>query len=230
MKPFLLLIPLAALVAAEGDETAKAKAALQALNDYIGSYKALGGPDKPRPDPKESWNEKLEWSWRFKGADCWLKLDIAQGKHFKTGELRFVPANDRYELTMTGVDGQKQLFAGKLREGYLILDYTDPETKDVQRLRMNLAGDGTRFIYALERKRSGRTIFTKDFKVECSKEGESLAGAGGKKPECIVTGGLGTTAVAYQGSTYYVCCSGCREAFLENPEKFIKEFKAKHKK
>jgi len=27
--------------------------------------------------------------------------------------------------------------------------------------------------------------------------------------------------------TYYVCCSGCRDAFNENPEKYIKEFNAK---
>ena len=62
-----------------------------------------------------------------------------------------------------------------------------------------------------------------------AKEGESFASAGGKKPVCIVTGGLGTTAVSYKGATYYVCCSGCREAFLEDPEKFIKEFNAKKK-
>ncbi|NBS91117.1 MAG: YHS domain-containing protein [Planctomycetota bacterium] len=33
--------------------------------------------------------------------------------------------------------------------------------------------------------------------------------------------------VSYKGETFYVCCSGCKDAFVENPEKFIKEFKAK---
>jgi len=28
--------------------------------------------------------------------------------------------------------------------------------------------------------------------------------------------------VSYQGKTYFVCCSGCRDAFNENPEKFVK--------
>ena len=32
--------------------------------------------------------------------------------------------------------------------------------------------------------------------------------------------------VAYQGKTYYVCCSGCRDAFRDDPEKYIKEFEA----
>src|SRR6266550_1855425 len=86
------------LWAAETKEQSKTKGALQELNDYIGVYKALGGPDKPRPEPKETWQEKLSWSWRFKGDDCWLRLEIDQGKHFKAGDLRFRPGKDVYEL------------------------------------------------------------------------------------------------------------------------------------
>ncbi|MBU6293541.1 MAG: YHS domain-containing protein, partial [Planctomycetes bacterium] len=37
----------------------------------------------------------------------------------------------------------------------------------------------------------------------------------------------GTSTVSYKGETFYVCCSGCRDAFNENPEKYVKEFKAK---
>ena len=33
--------------------------------------------------------------------------------------------------------------------------------------------------------------------------------------------------LTYKGETFYVCCSGCRDAFNENPEKYVKEFKAK---
>ena len=35
--------------------------------------------------------------------------------------------------------------------------------------------------------------------------------------------------VSFQGKTYYVCCSGCRDAFNEEPEKYIAEFEAKKK-
>ena len=38
---------------------------------------------------------------------------------------------------------------------------------------------------------------------------------------CIITGGLGTSTVTYKGKTYWVCCSGCRAAFEEDPEKWI---------
>jgi YHS domain-containing protein len=36
-------------------------------------------------------------------------------------------------------------------------------------------------------------------------------------------------AVSYNGQTYYVCCSGCRDAFNENPAKIIAEFKKKNR-
>ena len=51
------------------------------------------------------------------------------------------------------------------------------------------------------------------------------AAGGEKKPECVVTGGLGTMQVSYMGQTYYVCCTGCRDAFNENPAKIIAEYK-----
>ena len=43
-------------------------------------------------------------------------------------------------------------------------------------------------------------------------------------------GGKGTIAVTYQGKTYYVCCSGCRSEFNENPQKYIDEYHAKKAK
>ena len=51
-----------------------------------------------------------------------------------------------------------------------------------------------------------------------------------KAPECVVSGGRGTTPVQYMGETFYVCCSGCADAFKENPKKYVEEFKAKKKK
>jgi hypothetical protein len=65
--------------------------------------------------------------------------------------------------------------------------------------------------------------------VACNKAGESL-GAKEKKNLCVVSGGVGTSTVTYKGQTYYLCCSGCRDAFNENPEKYIKEFEAKKNK
>ncbi|MBD3673017.1 MAG: TRASH domain-containing protein [Planctomycetaceae bacterium] len=37
----------------------------------------------------------------------------------------------------------------------------------------------------------------------------------------MVSGGLGTATVSFEGKTYYVCCSGCSAAFNEEPERWI---------
>jgi YHS domain-containing protein len=46
----------------------------------------------------------------------------------------------------------------------------------------------------------------------------------------VITGGLGTIAVSYNGKTYYVCCTGCRDEFNQNPAKAIKEYEERKKK
>jgi YHS domain-containing protein len=73
--------------------------------------------------------------------------------------------------------------------------------------------------------------------VGYTREGTSLAVEGFGELECIVTGGKGTMAVSYQGKTYYVCCSGCKQAFDDDPagiiaayEKKVAERKAKQQK
>ena len=37
-------------------------------------------------------------------------------------------------------------------------------------------------------------------------------------------------AVSFEGKTYYVCCTGCRDEFKENAAKYVKEWEAKRKK
>jgi YHS domain-containing protein len=65
--------------------------------------------------------------------------------------------------------------------------------------------------------------------VGATKEGVAFAG-GDAGPECIVSGGKGTMQVSYKGKTYYVCCTGCRDEFKAEPEKYVQEFEAKKKK
>ena len=45
--------------------------------------------------------------------------------------------------------------------------------------------------------------------------------------ECVVTGGLGTIEVSFEGKTYYVCCTGCRDYFNDNPKEVLAEYFAR---
>jgi hypothetical protein len=208
-------------------EKAKVKEALRELQDFIGGWKGSGGPDKPRPGPRDPiWSETINWSWRFKGDDAWLTFEVKGGKFFKGGEVRYLPAKKLYELTATTAEGKKLVFEGRLKDETLTFERVEAASKETQQLKMNLAGDGVRFIYRFARKPGGGTIWKKEFMVAATKVGESL-GKKEKGPECVVSGGRGTQTVSHMGETYYVCCSGCADAFRENPKKYIDEYKAK---
>jgi hypothetical protein len=208
----------------DDDEQKKVKEALQELNDYIGLWKGNGTSERNK---LEIWKENADWSWRFKGKDAWLRLTLSPGKNFKGGELRYLPDRELYQMTMEDKSGKRQVFEGKLRKHKLTLERRD-DSGATQQLQMNMAGGGIRFIYAYNIKPANRTFFNKELQVGFTREGESF-GAAAKKVECIVTGGLGTIPVSYNNVTYYVCCSGCRDAFNENPAKYVKEYLARKK-
>ena len=211
------------------DAPKTSKEALQALNDFIGEWKGNGGPDKPKPDPKDPiWKESLEWVWKFKGDDAWLVIAFKDSKNYKTGEMRYLLDKKVYQLTLTDKEDKKAVYEGPLDadRNELTLERVDPDTKATQQIVMNTAAEGVRFIYRMAHKDDGSKLYHKDFMVQATRAGEAL-GATEAKNVCVVSGGLGKFMVMYKGETFWVCCSGCADAFKENPEKYIAEFKAK---
>lgn len=201
--------------------------ALQKLNDFIGEWKGTGGPDKPRPSAGDPmWKETIHWEWKFRKEQRWLAFKIDGGDYWNAGELNYAPDKKKYILTIEPIKGEKVEFTGtRDAKGYLTFDRQDASGEQ-QQLTMNTAGDGIRFVYRYAVKPKDRKVFTKIYQVAATKDGESLASKPGSTGnECIVTGGKATIAVSYKGKTYYVCCTGCRDAFLENPEKYINEAK-----
>jgi hypothetical protein len=225
-----LVLGLAApAAAADKDQRAEKLEALKALNDYVGDWNGTGGPPRAKPGSKDFWTETVSWGWRFKGDDVWLHVHVKDGKYYKGGDMRYLADTKKYELTLTDVKDKKEVYGGEIKDEVFTLERVDPDTKDTYKLTMNLAGDGVRLIYKSAKKPAGKTLYVAQYEVACNKAGESL-GAKEKKNLCIVTGGLGTSTVTYKGQTFYVCCSGCRDAFNDNPEKFIKEWEAKKNK
>lgn len=214
--------------AGETAEKKTPKQALQALNDLIGNWRGTGEPNGTREEKQRNfWQEKIAWEWRFKGKDVYLQATFDKGKHFTTAELRYLPDKGRYQLTAVTPAKEKRVFEGKLDKKLLTLERTDEKKKERQRLIVALF-HFNRHVYRYEVKPEDRTQFREIYRVGATKEGVEFAGDD-DKPECVVSGGLGTMPVTYQGKTYYVCCSGCRDAFNDEPEKYIKEFEARKK-
>jgi hypothetical protein len=212
----------------DAEELASAKEALQALNDYIGDWKGTGDVERAKPGSKNFWSENVSWTWRFKKDDAWLAMAIKNGKLFKSGELRYSMDAKKYQFTAVDPKDKKLVFEGVLKNGLLVLERTDEDKKETQQISMNVAGDGVRFNYWYKTKPLSKKIYSAGYLVACNKEGEALGGKS-KGKECVVSGGLGKIEVSFKGETFYVCCTGCRDAFNENPEKYVKEFKAKQK-
>jgi hypothetical protein len=225
-----LLCMATTLMAAPSADLQTKKEKLRELQEFIGQWN-LNGATKLRPGPRDKfWAETVDWGWRFKGDDCWLTVTFKGGKFLTSGEVRYLLEDKVYELTGTPPDSKEKVtFKGALKDDKLVFERTDPRTKEVQRIRMNTAAEGIRFAYLVDRKNAGGTIWRVEYWVTGNKKGESLAKKE-KKPECVVSGGLGTMPVTYNGETFYVCCSGCLDAFKENPKKYVDEFKKAKKK
>jgi hypothetical protein len=209
-----------------GGDGSTAKEALQEVQSFVGAWKGNGTLER---DKNAIWKENAVCSWKFKDKDSWLIVDFKDSKFFKSGELRYLTDKKLYQLTLTDKKDQALVFQGELKKSTLILERLDPATKETQQLKLNSADDGDRLVLAYWVKAENRTAFNQEWRIGMTREGVKVAG-GKKGPECVVTGGLGTIAVKFKDATYYVCCSGCRDAFYENPAKVIAEYEANKKK
>ena len=203
------------------------KAALQELAEFIGQWNGNG--EGAVEGKKALWKETWSWSWKFnKDGDQAIQLEIKDGKFFSKAVVKYDLEKKIYLITAADPDGTDQDFGGKIAKGKFILERTDAKTKDVYRITVNTAAEGIRFVGLYEKVGGGKGLPSTIYKVSGNKDGESFAG-GGKKNECVVTGGLGTMTVSFMGKTFYVCCSGCKDEFNENPKKYVDAFEKKKK-
>jgi ribosomal protein L24E len=217
-------------IVAEGPPARNAKEALQPFNDLIGSWRGTATPNGTKEEKQKNfWVETITWEWQFKDKDAWLAVTFDKSKHFTKGTLRYLAASDQFELALDTVDKEQRKFVGQLKEKVLILEGTADDKNEVQRVVITLLHDN-RYLYRVDKKKADKTIFTNLFSVGATKEGQSFADAGAGKPECVVSGGLGTMPVTYNGKTYYVCCSGCRSEFNADPAKYVREFEERKAK
>jgi YHS domain-containing protein len=207
---------------AKPEDLAKAKKALQEVQDFVGLWN-LEGTQKAGAKT-EAWKEKVTWGWKFEGGDAWLTVDFGEGKgkYYQSGELRYDVAKKKYLLTLTpvGKDQPAQAFEGDYVRGALKLERKDPKTNDVYRVTLNTVSEGERLAVKFEKQDGGKGLFGKTFELNGPKDG--LVSGGPKKPECIVSGGAASIQVSYNGKPYFVCCSGCRDEFNANPTKYVK--------
>jgi hypothetical protein len=221
-------LALAGLLAAEEPARRTPKEALQRFNDLIGSWRSTGEPFGSRAEKQKGfWQEKASWEWRFKGGDAWLIAAFDKGKYFSAGTLRYLPESNAFRLELTTPAKETLAFEGTVEDKRLVVERHDDAKKEDQRLVFSLL-HSNRHLVRYETRPAEQKAWTPVWQIGATKEGVAFATTD-DGPECVVSGGLGTIPVTYKGKTYYVCCTGCRDAFKDEPEKYIKEFEARKK-
>ena len=209
--------------AAEADEIPPPLAPFEYL---IGGWKGTG---IPQANKLKGWPEAHTWAWKFaKGKPVAMTVEVKGGKALARGQLTFDADADRYLLAATDAAGKAVDYTGTFDKAArtLTLDrVAAPGSKDKERLKLRLNGNQIRYLLVAERKEAGAPQFAAVVESGLTKDGESLGGnaAANDGPKCIVTGGTATLNVSFEGKSYPLCCTGCRDEFNDNPQKYVKK-------
>jgi len=221
----VLFLPVGAISEESADEQSadqrrSAQKALAGFNDLIGGWRGVGQPR--RGSNRGAWRQNAEWVWDFQPDSVGVKYDVSDGKLAESGRVTWDPKAEEFVLVLETPDEQQRIYRGRQEGNRTVLTTAADDAGDTHRITITRLND-KRTLVLHEKQAEGRSRFFRVAEVGYTREGTRLATPGAGQPECIVTGGAGTTKVSYQGKTYYVCCSGCRQAFEDDPEGIIAE-------
>lgn len=199
---------------AQPADTSKTIAALKAYQDFVGQWRGVGQPK--RGSNKGAWQEKGDVLWQLSGKEIGLVWKASEGTLWKSA--RFAPGEkpDELRLHVTLPNDQSRTYLGKPDGDRLVLESAADEQEEVHRISITRVNEN-RLVWLFEKRAAQQSFYQRVAEIGFQREGTRLAAKDGSGPECVVTGGLGTIPVTYQGKTYYVCCTGCRDAFNDDP-------------
>ncbi|MBT4693040.1 MAG: hypothetical protein HOB73_06835 [Planctomycetaceae bacterium] len=200
------------------EDQSRGKKSLAALQDYVGTWKGAG--QVRRGSTQGAWIEESEWVWQFDKQGAAIVQKSGKGKFVTQLEIRAGQQQGAFVATVKTPQGVTLQFAGKLDDsGRLVLVNNDPQNQVVGRISIRIVADGKRMIVMYEKLLTG-TLYARLGELGSTRKG-SMFGGGATMIECIVSGGKGTIPVMFNGKTYYVCCSGCRDYFNDNAAEVI---------
>ena len=183
-----------------------------------------------------------EWIWDLQSDPQQPALAVKSDKspYLTTARLTWDVEASRFQLTATDSDGTSRQYTGDYSDPVHEIVGPDDKLHRVFRLELTqtdesakqAGGESWQVAFAQQEnnryllevaKRRGTAAYRRYDTVSTQREGTSFALSDsdyGEK-ECVISQGLGTIAVSHKGKTYWVCCSGCKAAFEEDPETWI---------
>jgi hypothetical protein len=238
----LLLVGPAILMATASDEQAPRPAAtstsaerehaisaLKPLSVLIGDWKGVAQPK--RGSSVGAWQEKASARWDFQDDQTTLQASFEPGTLIRS--LKFtVPGKDadwRLDLEQTNgehhqlIRAQPNQPANPDQNSSFVFESRDEGTRQLRCTIRRISE--IRMIILLEERSAGQTTWRRMAEIGMTRAGERLASGNTGERQCIVTGGLGTIRVSFEGKTYYVCCEGCQQVFDADPAGTIADYR-----
>ena len=209
-------------------------AALKPLQVLLGTWRGLA-----KDQSGETAIDETKWVWDFTDKkQPALVLNSDNSAYFRKGRLTYIIADEKFRLTTELADSTERTFEGKYTEEPRDVPDENDENKLMRifKLQLTQVAPGTgkkwqvifnqrennRYLMELGQER-GNGSFRRFETVATQRQGTSFAISDSDYGEktCIISEGLGTSTVNFEGKTYWVCCSGCKAAFEDEPEVWI---------
>ena len=212
------------------------KKALKPIQVVLGQWHGI--IDKSKEYEDLNW----VWDWKTDRAQPALAMKtVGDGVLFKSVRLTYLTDAEQFQMTIEEKDGQKRVLQGVFTEEpsekpgedkkqtpqrtYKLKLTENGDAKDRWQVVMNQQ-ENNRYLLELSKARGKN--FVRFDTIATQREGTSFAlnDSDFKEKTCVISQGLGTIQVSHKGKSYWVCCSGCKAAFEEDPEKWIAKFEA----
>jgi hypothetical protein len=188
--------------------------------------------------------DDVRWAWNFQKLAGHPTLVTRSDDHPYFRELALLSlGDDRFEARLQMVDASTRVLRGTWLEGHeprevadgkilqqnfkLALEQVEPAEGEQWQLTLTLL-DNDQYLAEIKRRSSASATPQTLDTVRQLRIGTSFAVAESDNPgpKCIVSGGLGTMTVSFDGKNYPVCCSGCAAAFNDDPQRWLVRLKS----
>lgn len=179
-----------------------------------------------------------EWVWDLRTNPEQPALVMASDKspYLRSSRLSWDIAAGKFVLTGVDAEGRERRLSGDFTEAPHEITGSDDKQHRIFRLELSeetsdsaeqwqlaiAQQENNRYLLEVG-KRRGKADFARFDTVSTQRDGTSFALSDTDYAErtCIISEGLGTTEVTWKGRSYWVCCSGCKAAFDEDPDTWI---------
>ena len=212
---------------AGGDDDASAQipTPFAPFEHMIGAWKGTG---VPRVNRIKGWEEQHLWAWKFqKGVPVGMALELKGDKAITQGALSYDEVTAKYRLEGKDAADKPVAYVGAMDKTgkALVLERVGANAEGKERITIRPNANKIRYQLMIDRQEAGAPQYKNAIEVGLTKEGESFAAGGSASdlPKCVVTGGSSTMSITFDGKSYPICCSGCRDEFNDNPTKYVKK-------